>query len=411
MGDSMAESLPSDELLDDVLNNLDDSIVDIHSSTTSSSVSVRYFRDDPLIPIYSSNKERPVHSKSIAQEIVNGVETHLVSSLVPHQPSENISFMIGTQYIGHWKDVLADNLGTWRCDGTKSLYYVTEKNSSGTKLQPTIEKKANLLVTRYLYAYPQTTSFKRIVITVHGRVSVQSKWELKSPIFLQYYFTDGRKPIFVSPHGNSKKLKPYFRTKESVKTLKRKFGQRRKSPQPILESVNNTFFESSFQSVGPCVTSKKRKQQAMSCRPPTSYLNNIRKTIRVPEQPLVNVGCHLIKPPQPEPQHQPYELLIRKGNISVCHGCENPFLKENDIFILGRTEFDWYPKIENATKTFKLSGARNHYYCLKKRCLMLRRPHLADITIIHGGTTLVPDEIHTQIRNEFDTEIVQDWMY
>ena len=161
----MAESLPSDELLDDVLNYLVDSIVDIHSSTTSSSVSVRYFRDDPLIPIYSSNKERPVHSKSIAQEIVNGVETHLVSSLVPHQPSENISFMIGTQYIGHWKNVLADNLGTWRCDGTKSMYYVTKKNSSGTKLQPTIEKKANLLATRYLYAYPQTTSFKRIVIT------------------------------------------------------------------------------------------------------------------------------------------------------------------------------------------------------------------------------------------------------
>ena len=150
-----------------------------------------------------------MNSKCIAQEIVNGVETHLVSSLVPHQPSENISFMIGTQYIGHWKDVLADNLGTWRCDGTKSLYYVTEKNLSSTKLQPSLEEKSNLLVTRYLYAYPKRTSFKRIVITVHVRVSVQSKWELKSPIFLQHYFTDGRKPIFVPPHGISKKLMPY----------------------------------------------------------------------------------------------------------------------------------------------------------------------------------------------------------
>ena len=74
--------------------------------------------------------------------------------------------------------------------------------------------------------------------------------------------------------------------KATKSTLKRKFGRRTKSPQPILESVNNPFFESSFKSVGPCVTSKKRKQQAMSCRQPSSYLNNVRKNIRVPEQPL-----------------------------------------------------------------------------------------------------------------------------
>ena len=242
------EFLPSDELIHDVLNDLDNTTIDLDSSTPSSSastppVAVRYFREDPLIPIYSI-KERPVNSKSIAQEIVDGVETHLVSSLVPHQPSENVSFMVGTQYLGHWKDVLADNLGTWRCDGTKTLYYATETHSSSsTKLQPSSEEKSNLRVTRYLYAYPQTTSFKRIVITVHDKLpeqnysckptSVQSKWQLKSPIFLQYYFTDGRKPIFVSPHGNSKKLKPYFRTKESVKTkIKSKLPEQNYSCKP-----------------------------------------------------------------------------------------------------------------------------------------------------------------------------------
>ena len=193
-------------------------------------------------------------------------------------------------------------------------------------------------------------------------------------------------------------------------TNKRKFGQRTKTPKPVLESIDNSFFESTFQQLVPIET-KKRKQQAMSCRPPSCYLNDVRKKLKVPEQPIVSVGNHLLKRPQTEPQYQPYELLKRQGNISVCHGCDEPFRKENVLFILGRTEFDWYPKIENATKTFRMSGARNHYYCLKKRCLMLRRPHVADITIIHDGATVVPDEIHTQIKNEFDTEIVRDWLY
>ena len=54
---------------------------------------------------------------------MNGVSTHLISSLFPHQTDENIAFMINTQYLGHWKDVLSDNLGSWwKNDGKKTLH-------------------------------------------------------------------------------------------------------------------------------------------------------------------------------------------------------------------------------------------------------------------------------------------------
>ena len=113
-----------------------------------------HFRDDPLIPIYSSGKDRSFSSKNVAEEIMNGVSTHLISSLVPHQPNENIAFMIGTQYLGHWKDVLSDNLGSWKNDGTKTLYYSTShKASREIKLKPTSEEDAEVLVYRYLYVY------------------------------------------------------------------------------------------------------------------------------------------------------------------------------------------------------------------------------------------------------------------
>ena len=54
-------------------------------------------------------------------------------------------------------------------------------------------------------------------VKVDNKLSGKTEWELKSPVFVQYYFTGGRQPIMVPAHGNSKKLKPYFRTKESKK--------------------------------------------------------------------------------------------------------------------------------------------------------------------------------------------------
>ena len=155
-----------DDLIDDVLVDLsEEDIVDLTASTTTSTAktTTQHFWGDPLIPIYSSGKTRPFSSKNIAQEIMNGVSTHQISSLVPHQPDENIAFMIGTQYLGHWKDVLCDNLGSWKNDGTKSLHYSTfQKVSREIKLKPSSEENAKVLVNRYLYCYPKTPSFKRI---------------------------------------------------------------------------------------------------------------------------------------------------------------------------------------------------------------------------------------------------------
>ena len=91
-----------DDLIDNVLYNLTDEIVDLTSTTSTTAAQQPHFRDDPLIPIYSSGKDRSFSSKNVAEEIMNGVSTHLISSLVPHQPNENIAFMIGTHLHSTW---------------------------------------------------------------------------------------------------------------------------------------------------------------------------------------------------------------------------------------------------------------------------------------------------------------------
>ena len=200
--------------------------------------------------------------------------------------------------------------------------------------------------------------------------------------------------------------------KPTKSTNKRKFGQRKKASKPILQTIDKSFFESSFESQHmPGEQTKTSGKQAMTCRPPNYYMSNVRKNMKIPEQPVVRVGSQLITPPQPEPQPQPYELILRQGNISKCHGCDDPFVKETGLYILGRAEFDWYPKILNAMKTYQVGRAKNHYYCLKKQCLLKRRPFLSGIKIVHGGVTTVPTDIVTKIKDEFDTTIILDWLY
>ena len=99
------------------------------------------------------------------------------SHFVSRFPSagRNIAFMIGRQYLGHWKDVLSDNLGSWKNDGKKTLHYSTfHKVSKQIKLNPSPEKQANAIVSRYFYVYPKTPLFKRIVVTVsnHGKQQI-----------------------------------------------------------------------------------------------------------------------------------------------------------------------------------------------------------------------------------------------
>ena len=202
------ESMQIDDsyLIESVLENLPNEDVDIdltsNSDTEGTSTPTPHFRDDPLIPVYSSGKNRPYTTNNVTEKIINGVSTHLISSLVPHQPDEDIAFMIGTQYLGHWKDVLSDNLGTWRNDGTKSLYYIqSQKHSREIKLKPSSEDHSSVRANRYLYVYPKTPSFKRVIVTVSIKGTVD--WELKSPVFVQYYFSDGEKTIMVQAHGNS----------------------------------------------------------------------------------------------------------------------------------------------------------------------------------------------------------------
>ena len=56
---------------------------------------------------------------------MNGINPLLNAKLIPHRPVENVSFMIGSNFLDHLKDILSDNLGVWTPSGTKRFNYST----------------------------------------------------------------------------------------------------------------------------------------------------------------------------------------------------------------------------------------------------------------------------------------------
>ena len=104
-------------------------------------------------------------------------------------------------------------------------------------------------------------------------------------------------------------------------------------------------------------------------------LTKFKNLIKYNNQPKVPLGQSFgPKPPQPDPQLQPYELIKRCQQVSKCNGCDTLFDKTaGKIYISGRN--DWYGKVTNSTKQYKI-GQRNTYFWAKKRCILSRRPHL-----------------------------------
>ena len=115
------------------------------------------------------------------------------------------------------------------------------------------------------------------------------------------------------------------------------------------------------------------------------------------------------KPPQPEPQMQQYELIIRNGNISRCNSCLKEFDRKNPkLCIIGRNDYDWYVNVnkQENTKIYKI-GRQRRYYCTRKQCILARRPFLniSEIDIITKERELIGREHINRLQDYFGVSI------
>ena len=77
-----------------------------------------------------------------------------------------------------------------------------------------------------------------------------------------------------------------------------------------------------------------------------------------------------------------------------------------ELHILGRTEIDWYIKVNEVTsiKQHK-SSTKNFYHCVQLSCLRLRRPCLNDNEIDIISKANISEEIRESVSKKLGVEI------
>ena len=152
----------------------------------------------------------------------------------------------------------------------------------------------------------------------------------------------------------------------------------------------------------------KKKPSALETS--RSQLSKLSNFVNVDKQNPVPLGKFLgPRPPQPQPQLQQYELIIRNRKISRCNGCLNEFNRKNPkLCIIGRNEYDWHVNVnkQEDTKMYK-SGRQKRYYCTRKQCILARRPFLniAEIEIITKERERIGREHVNELQDYFGVTI------
>ena len=82
------------------------------------------------------------------------------------------------------------------------------------------------------------------------------------------------------------------------------------------------------------------------------------------------------KPPMPEPQDDPYQIIGKTGNISKCYGCSKEL---KDGIVLGRLEFDYFLLVKKESN-YNAAKIDAHYYHADIECIQKQRPNVNSVT-------------------------------
>jgi hypothetical protein len=75
-----------------------------------------YYQNDPTMPIYKRSS-KGIDTKEVVQTLLHIQDESGIAKNIPSHINENVSFMYSIKFIGHWKNVLCDGMGSWKQTG------------------------------------------------------------------------------------------------------------------------------------------------------------------------------------------------------------------------------------------------------------------------------------------------------
>ena len=164
------------------------------------------------------------------------LKKEFICSSHPVSVENNVSFVIDVSELKNPNDVRADDLGSWKCTGSRVLRFSVKITSRSCSLVTCSSPGAiEIGVRRQYFVHATDNDLHRMIAFLENEPTQDNVSILyiisfiqflladkipKSHCLVQYWFNSGREhKVIIKPHGNSKQKQPYCRTNPSTMAM------------------------------------------------------------------------------------------------------------------------------------------------------------------------------------------------
>jgi hypothetical protein len=186
--------------------------------------SITFYNENKLLPIYGKpskgfNKEKILHIL-----LDPNFNSSFLSTDHPVHVEHNVAFVIDLSKLKNKDDVGADDMGTWKCTGSRLLKFSVKVDKKVYQIMNAGAPNSTMVYIRRLYHVHGTDNdFHRMTAYVDSKNSSVTS----SRCVVQYWFASGvEHSINIKAHGNSKiKTESYCRTHPSTLSAIKDYGK------------------------------------------------------------------------------------------------------------------------------------------------------------------------------------------
>lgn len=130
--------------------------------------SVKYYMDDPDLPLYSQVTSPYNCSQLISILMNDGLTNEEVCGSRPLGVNDNATFVIDLDRV-RFDDLKADDLGSWNQKGSKHTTFRLDDDGHIRYSQGNVGGKGYYTLLRRYYAHGTCSSFHRLIVTIEGK--------------------------------------------------------------------------------------------------------------------------------------------------------------------------------------------------------------------------------------------------
>lgn len=145
------------------------------SKPAKEQTSIEYYGGREDLPIFVKQKKHLTTTQIMETLLDPDIDENQICKTQPIAVESNLAFVVDLKHLKHPKDLLCDELGTWKCNGCRRTWVVVDDygvaNICG-KEKPFKVEGSLYQVTKKYYLNKGSPDFHRMVVYMEGRQQI-----------------------------------------------------------------------------------------------------------------------------------------------------------------------------------------------------------------------------------------------